>query len=134
MQKLKTPKLSINPKTRGNGKEGCARLARRPFRSATGRSPALSAEMNPGRVPCAIQISISLSKKLFRQTNRPKQLLRAAGITTQRVENLSQNFSRPALKHSSMDTTAPKDAWKTWKGNFSMAASGVAYTKARPIE
>ena len=33
------------------------RLARRPFRSATGRSPALSAEMNLGRVPCTIQIN-----------------------------------------------------------------------------
>ncbi len=50
-------RLLINPKSQENGKEGCARLARRPFRSATGRSPALSAEMNPGRVPCAIQIN-----------------------------------------------------------------------------
>ena len=50
-------RLLINPKSQENGKEGCARLARRPFRSATGRGPALSAEMNPGRVPCAIQIN-----------------------------------------------------------------------------
>ena len=49
-------RLSINPEMQENGKEGCARLARRTFRSATGRSPALSAKMNLGRVPCAIQI------------------------------------------------------------------------------
>ena len=28
-------RLSINPEEHENGKEGCARLARRPFRSAT---------------------------------------------------------------------------------------------------
>ncbi len=44
----------------------------------------------------------------------------------QRTENLFQKASRPPLKHSSMDTTAPKLAWKIWKGSFSSAALASA--------
>ena len=42
-----------------------------------------------------------------------------------RLENLSQKASRRAGKHSSRATTAPKTAWKIWKGSFSREYSGV---------
>lgn len=68
-----------------------------------------------------------MGQLVFQQKKRCADAhLRSFFEEVQRTENLSQKASRPPLKHSSMDTTAPKLAWKIWKGSFSRAALASA--------